>query len=64
MITVAIFINGQPIITRSARNTAKKDTRGKTIYLCDDGIIIKHFRDDGAVVLAKKMLDSIKSIGK
>jgi hypothetical protein len=59
MITVPIFINGNPILTRSAHQieTLKDDLRK---YHCDDGTIIEHFRKDGTVVLAKKMLDTVK----
>ena len=60
MITVAILINGQPIMARSATNTGEMNGGGKTIYSCDDGSIIYHRRDAGAVELAKKMLDTIK----
>ena len=59
MITVAIFINGNPIIARSARN--QTHTRGKkTKYKCDNGSVIWHNRGEGAVELAKRMLDTVK----
>lgn len=61
-ITVSIFINSKPIITRSAVNI----TPGNPIdpeYEIDDGRIIKHTRADGAIVLAKKMLDGIVEPG-
>jgi hypothetical protein len=60
MITVAILINGHPIIARSAVNELEKDDRGRDAYRVDDGSIIWHRREDGAVVLAKMMLDTIK----
>lgn len=62
MISVTIFINETPIITRGARNTGKKNKAGETIYQCDDGRKIKHKYEDGAVALAKKMLDGVKEI--
>lgn len=62
MITVTILINGQPIYTRSAVNKSYPNTPAKEIhtYEVDDGSIIRHRRWHGAVVLAKKMLDTIK----
>ncbi|GAF67593.1 unnamed protein product [marine sediment metagenome] len=61
MITVTIAINGQVILARSSVNQKKKKY-GKTIYKCDNGSIILHNSDDGAVELAKKMLDTIKEM--
>lgn len=58
MITVSILINGNPIFTRSARNT-RHEKEGKTLYRCDDDSEIWHKREDGAIRLAKKMLDTI-----
>ena len=63
MITVAILINGQPIMARSARNTGfTRPCKGdwKTIYNCDDGSQVLHNPEDGAVALAIKMLRTIK----
>ena len=63
MITVSIFINGNPIITRSARNVICVDIdKGIFRYDIDDGSIVTHKRTDGAVVLAKKMLDTVREI--
>jgi hypothetical protein len=59
MITVAVLINGQPIFTRSARNTGKMNTNGDYQYIIDTGDIIYHRREDGFVPLAKMMLDTI-----
>ncbi len=59
VITVTIFINGKPIYTRSAVNKGHMG-RGVYKYDLDDGSVIGHKPDDGAVVLAKKMLDTIK----
>jgi hypothetical protein len=58
MITVSIAINAHAIYTRSAVNQAT----GKTpeSYKLDTGEIIKHDPNDGAVVLAIKMLNTIK----
>lgn len=55
MITVNILINGQPIYTRSAVNRLKEHG----VYIGDDGTRIEHDPEDGAIVLAKKMLDTI-----
>lgn len=57
MITVAILINGQPIYTRSAVRTR---TGKMNHYSCDDGTVIRHEYDHGAVKLAMKMLKTIK----
>lgn len=59
MITVAILINGQPIIARSAVNKGV-GADGLTRYAVDDGSEIFHRRDDGAVPLAIQMLQTIK----
>ena len=60
MITVAILINGQPIMARSATNTLEETSKGEHIYFCDSGEKIKHKRDAGAVALAIKLLKTIK----
>jgi len=59
MITVSIFINGNPIFTRSAVNVSKEDTIIQK-YDVDDGRKILHARNDGAIPLAIKMLEGIK----
>lgn len=61
MISVTIFINERPVITRSAVNkSAEYRRKGKQIYHVDDGNVIEHLSEDGCVVLAKKMLDLVK----
>jgi hypothetical protein len=60
MITVTIFINGNPIITRSAVNVGDSDS--PATYKVDDGRVIKHTRSRGAVALAIKMLKGVKEI--
>lgn len=60
MITVAILINGNPILTRSAINRGTGDD-GLTTYTVDDGSVLYHRRDDGAVALAVQMLGTVKS---
>lgn len=62
MISVVIFINDQPIFTRTARNvtTGPKGPDGIHEYAVDDGTHLKHKRTDGAVKLAIKMLKTIK----
>ena len=61
MITVVIYINGNPIFTRTAVNRTEHpdDTDQHQPYEVDTGEIISHIPDEGAVVLAKKMLDTI-----
>ena len=58
MMTVAILINGHPIMARSAVNRIKE----KGVYVCDDGTEIKHDPKDGAVSLAHKLLDTIVEV--
>jgi len=57
MITASIIINGNPIFTRTAK---RSKTANPNEYLLDDGTIIKHQAEDGAVKLAIKMLETIK----
>ncbi len=63
MITVAILINGEPILTRSAVNTGKTNGHGETVYEVDTGTRVYHAREDGAVALAHKLLDTIHDFG-
>ena len=60
MITVAILINGHPVMARSATNQQKVLNNGDVEYLVDDGTKVYHNPKDGAVVLSKKLLDTIK----
>jgi hypothetical protein len=63
MITVAILINGNPFMARSARKMERKDGDYRTgiqRYRVDTGEIIKHRYEDGAVELAHKLLDTIR----
>lgn len=61
MITVAIFINGCPIATRSCVDQQKTGKDGKTEYKTDGGLIVFHNKEDGPVALAKMLLDTIDS---
>ena len=61
MITVTILINGNPILTRSARNLGQsEDNPDLCFYKVDDATIVAHKPSDGAVALAHKLLDTIK----
>lgn len=65
MLSVTICINNQPIFTRTAVRKARLHKRADKPddlhnYLVDDGSMIQHHFSDGAVVLAKKLLDTIK----
>ncbi len=65
MLGVQVLINGEVIFARTAVNRGETnsswDTRGKLVcYETDTGEIVWHDPDDGAVVLAKKLLDTIK----
>lgn len=58
MITITIFINGNPILSRSATRT-NEFRNGEAEYTLDDGLKVAHNPKKGAVELAKKMLDCI-----
>lgn len=59
MITVSIAINGNPIITRSAKRI--EGNEGETCkYKVDDGRIVEHEYNDGASKLAIKLLEGVK----
>jgi len=58
MITVSILINGKVLYARSAVRREMKDGIGT--YEVDEGTFIAHRYDDGAIPLAKAMLDTIK----
>lgn len=61
MITVAILINGNPIVARCAINQDRTNDKGETEYLTDSGETIWHARDEGAVALAHRLLDMIRN---
>ncbi len=67
MITVKIEINGRVIYCRSAVNITPfiiklSDDTKNNVYKNDDGTTIKHKPKDGAIKLAKKMLDTIVEV--
>lgn len=53
MLTVSILINGHPLYTRSCF----REEEGK--YRVDDGSVVLHSYNDGAIVLAHKLLDTM-----
>lgn len=63
MITVAILINGQPLLARAATNQGRTNSVGETLYRTDAGVHVWHRRDEGAIALAKKLLDTIDDEG-
>jgi len=63
MITVSIAINGEVIFARSATNMEKRDKKGKCQYRTDCNHIVEHDPEDGAVLLAHKLLDLIQEDG-
>ena len=63
MITVGVFINGGLLVSRSAVNTTRQRD-GKTVYRLDDGRELLHRPEDGAVALAKALLDTISLDGE
>jgi len=59
--TVAILINGSPIFARSAVNRGKVSPGSEEcLYEVDTGEEVLHDPDDGAVKLARKLLDTIR----
>ena len=67
MITVSISINSEPLFARTAVRREEVSALGTRLtgrlqyrYELDDGSFIEHYYNDGAIVLAKKMLDTIK----
>lgn len=60
MLGISIHINGQAIYARTAVNRGKTDGIGRTCYEVDTGDTIWHDPADGAVELARKLLDTIK----
>jgi hypothetical protein len=61
MISVAILINGKPIMARSAHRRTARHAKGKEqCYMVDDGTLVYHNPDDGAVALCIKLLQTIK----
>lgn len=63
MITVAILINGNPIVAKNAINQGRMNENDETEYLTDSGETIYHRREDGAVMLAQRLLDTIRNDG-
>lgn len=64
MLSVTIRINEQVVFHRSvSRRYDPLDKNGEYTYDCDDGRVIKHNPDDGAVKLAQKVIAGIKEQG-
>lgn len=61
MITVAILINGNPLVARNAVNTGRINDKGYTLYHTDSGETVLHKPEDGAIALAHQLLDLIKN---
>lgn len=63
MLTVSITVNGKPVYARSAHRRASRHAIGKEqAYLLDTGEQVFHDPDKGIVVLAIKMLKTIKEV--
>lgn len=60
MLGVTVHINGQAIYARTAVNRGEEKESGMVRYETDTGETVWHCPEDGAVVLAKKLLDTIK----
>lgn len=61
MITVIISINGLPIASVNAVNQMEQNGKGETRYITTEGNEVWHNPDNGAVELAKKLLDLIRN---
>jgi hypothetical protein len=59
-VSVVIFINGHPLMSRSAKRKEISFHGEKFRYAVDDGSDVWHVPSDGAVALAKKLLGTIK----
>lgn len=66
MLTVSVLINGKPIYTRTAVNVTHKTPQslraGFEVYQLDDGKVLNHNADKGAVDLAIKMLKTVVEV--
>lgn len=60
MLGVNIHINGTTIYSRTAVNMGTINDRGEVKYETDTGEIVWHVPADGAVVLAAKLLETIR----
>ena len=60
VITVAILINGHPLMARSASNKGESHN-GLTAYHVDDGSVVFHKQEDGAVALAMSYAEELGS---
>lgn len=58
--TAEVNISGNCLFARSCHRLEETNEQGEHKYCVDDGSIIWHDRDDGAVVLAQKLLDTIE----
>lgn len=58
--SASINISGNVLTARSCYNTGDVDDQGRTKYKVDNGEVIWHRRSDGAVELAKKLLETVK----
>lgn len=61
MITVAILINGNPIVAKNAVNQGRRNRKGETAYKTDSGEIVWHDPEEGAVALCHKLLSTIRN---
>lgn len=58
--SISLGVNDRIITGRSCYNTGETDGEGRHKYQVDTGEIVWHDRDEGAVALAKKLLDTIE----
>lgn len=61
MLTVGIFINGNPLVAKNCINQGEENEHGETKYKTDCGHIIWHKQSNGAIALAHMLLDMIKN---
>jgi len=58
MIECKILINGYPVFWKQAVRQVEKFPGRDALYKTGDGFFIRHNPDDGAIELAKKLMDS------
>ena len=58
--SASVQVNGNVVVARSCRRTDRTDEDGRSIYKVDDGSEVAHYREDGAVELAKKLLNTVE----
>jgi len=58
MLVVKLEVNGRVIYARHAVNVSDEYGKGVQRYRLDNGKVVEHVYEDGAVVLARKILET------